>query len=254
MPCNGSESKASFKEESSSSSSASSSTSTVLKIEETTAIQTAEETHEHHESFELRAYREVDRWKISWEERIRLWNEIIRQQKLTDSEWETIVNEYRQIKSRFVLSREAFAREDLSLIRRWMEKRSSRSCSDGEFRSWITSFYQKNNCSCSKTDYNNLTMIRTGGVITTETKKTVLNTSTTSTTSTANKKLAKKGKKVQTKLIAKSQPVLVKRTTIITESRPVQAQVTIISHTTTGQASTMTSSSSMTASSSSSSM
>lgn len=185
----------------------------VRKVDAQVNVQKVAEVVKRQESFELRAYREVDRRKISWEERIRLWNEIIRNRKLTESEWKKMLSEYQLIKKRFVLSRQAFTREDLSLIRKWMEKRSGRECSDGDFRSWLTTFYKKNNCSCSKVDYNNVTMIRKGGVISTETKKTVLNTTTA--------KAVDKCKKVVKAVVAKREPVLVKRTTLI---REVQAQ------------------------------
>lgn len=198
----------------------------VKKVDAQVKVQKVAEVVKRQESFELRAYREVDRRTISWEERIRLWNEIIRGRKLTESEWAKMLTEYQLIKKRFVLSRKAFTREDLSLIRKWMEKRSGRACSDGEFRSWVTTFYKKNNCSCSKADYNNVTMIRTGGVISAETKKTVLNKTTT--------KAVDKCKKVAKAIVAKSDSKLVKRTALVKEVKPVQAaQVTVVTKTVT---------------------
>lgn len=99
---------------------------------------------------------------MSVEERVRLWNSIVRGRRCDGGEWNSILTEFSRIKSQFALERTTFSRERLMTIRKWLDI-TRNNYSDEDWRTCVTKWYNDNGVGFNEEQKRDVFMIHRGG-------------------------------------------------------------------------------------------
>lgn len=99
----------------------------------------------------IQLYKENDRFNISWEQKIRLWNAIVRGTKLSDGQWSGYWSKWNSVRTSFKRTRTVYSKEVLTILRRWIERVHVNN-SDESFKSCMNSLYSSNHISHSESD------------------------------------------------------------------------------------------------------
>lgn len=105
-------------------------------------------------------YRENNRYDMSWEQRVRLWNSIVRGSKLSDSKWSHSWSEFSSVQTTYKVTRTVYTKEVLIVLRRWIEKVRTKF-SDKDFQSCLTKYYRANHVDYSDSDIKLIATVKT---------------------------------------------------------------------------------------------